>query len=180
VTIRRVAALVVMVALLLAVLALPAQADPPEQFETDAFNVFLDSENELVLFWNTTRDAFCDWVDSDFEGPSPVIELVAVREVETGKGAIVGSFRATRPVEMWTLDEGADLSGPCADTDDQSAPWATGEITVNANDNDLVLTGTRTNSFGDRGHGAVVDAAGCPWPVEIPHLWPGEIPHPAG
>lgn len=160
---RKVAVLVSMLAMLMTASALPAHADPPESSEENIFFIFPDEENGLAVFWNTTRDAFCAWEEGGFVGPEPVIEPVTVSTLETGKGAIVGSFRATRPIELWMLDEDADLSGPCTDTDNQTGPWATGDATVTSNDNDVFVSGTRTNSFGDRGRGTVVDSAGEQW-----------------
>lgn len=160
---RRFSALVAMVMLVLTSAVLPASANPPERFDETLFNIFPDEKYGLVVFWNITRDDFCDWADDDFMGAPPVIQLVPVQVVETGPGALVASSTATRPLELWVLDEDADLSGPCADTDDQLGPWATGSARVTGNDNDLDVSGTRVNSFGDRSQGTVVDGEGGSW-----------------
>jgi hypothetical protein len=144
-------------------MAVPATADPPEVFEADIFSVFLDLENELVGFWNITRDDLCDWEGGGFQGPAPVGELVTAQVVETGKGALVGSFHATRSLELWQLDEDADLTGACEDTDDQTGPLLTGTATVTSNDNDIDVSGTRINSFGERGQGTVEGTDGSKW-----------------
>lgn len=156
--------LVTVFALVLA-MAVPATADPPERHEVDIFSVFLDLENELVGFWNITRDDLCAWVAGGFQGPPPVGELIAAQEVATGqeKEARVGSFHATRSLELWQLDENADLSGPCEDTDEQTGALLTGTATVTGNDNDLDVSGTRVNSFGERGQGTVEDNDGSKW-----------------
>jgi hypothetical protein len=154
---RRVLALLGAVTLLVSVAVIPAQAAPPEQTDEPIFLLFLDSENDLAVFWNITRDDFCQWVDDGFPGPPPVGELVPARTHETGKGALVGSFNATRHIELWNLDDPANPQDPCLDTDGQAGPWATGHADVSSSDNDLDVSGTRTNSFGDRGRGTVED-----------------------
>lgn len=161
---RRVAVLVAALALLITVTAAPVKADPPDRFDFPFFVVFPDVENGLVVFWNITRDAACEWEASGFAGPPPVIELTPVMIKETGKGALVGSVQAVRPIELWNFDDDVPpLVGPCEDTDDQTGPWATGIVRVTANDNDLDVSGTRTNSFGDRGQGTVFDIEGGRW-----------------
>ena len=151
-------------ALLMTVTALPAQADPPVQGVEPFFTIMADVENGLAVFWNITRDGFCAWEAGGFAGPPPVIELVPGSFHETGKGALVGSFQAERPIELWTFDDDVPpLVSACGDTDDQSGPWATGVALVTGNDNDIAVTGTRTNSFGERGRGTVEDGDGDRW-----------------
>ncbi len=154
----------VLVALLLVLaVSAPASAGPPERTEDPWVNVFWDVEHELVVFWNITRDDFCAWEAGGFTGAPPVDRLVPAQYIETANGAVVSKTRATSTLELWALDADADFSGLCADTDDSSAPWAVGSAQVTANDNDLFVSGSRTNSFGDRGHGSVWDAAGAAW-----------------
>jgi hypothetical protein len=155
--------LTVALAMALLVLAVPLQAAPPETIEEPVFFIFPDFEYGLAVFWNVTREEFCDWEDSGFAGPPPAGSLIEVTYKETGQGAIVQSFRATGHLELWTLDDDASLEGPCQDTDDQTAPLAVGEARVALNDNDLEASGTRTNSFGDRGQGKVIDGDGGRW-----------------
>ena len=155
---------VLAIALLVTVTALPAQADSPVQFEEPFFNLRADVENGVAVFWNITRDDFCAWEAGGFAGAPPVIELVSVSSHETGKGALVGSFQAERPIELWNLDDDVPpLVSACADTDDQTEPWATGVASVISNDNDIDISGTRTNSFGERGRGTVEDGDGGRW-----------------
>jgi hypothetical protein len=141
---------------------MPAHAEPPRS-EEPIFLISPDEDNSLVIFWNTTRDDYCVWEEGGFVDPEPAIEPVTAISIETRKGAIVQSFHATRPIEIWQLDEGADLSGPCADTDEQTGAWATGDARVTLTDNDLDVSGTRTNSFGNRGQGTVTDDTGGQW-----------------
>jgi hypothetical protein len=152
------------VALVLALaVAAPAAAAPPERTEDPIFQTFPDVKYELVVFWNITRADFCAWEENDFTGDPPVGRLVPVQYIETAHGAVVAKYSATSTLELWALDADADFSGPCADTDDSSAPWAAGSAHVTGNDNDLFVSGSRTNSFGDRGHGTVWDASGAGW-----------------
>ena len=159
---RRLAVLVSVLAMFMAASAMPAHAEPPRS-EENVFFIFPDEDNSFAVFWNTTRSEFCAWEEGGFVGPEPAIEPVTVVSIETGKGAIVESFHATRPIELWALDEDADLSGPCVDTDDQTAAWAAGDARVKVNDNDVFVSGTRTNSFGDSGRATVTDHVGGQW-----------------
>ena len=152
-----------LLSMLLTLAVAPASAAPPVHEEIDFFSITLDQEHELVIFWNISRDDYCAWEASDFEGPAPVQQLIPARFVETGKGALVGLGGGESTLELWALDEGADLSGPCQDTDAQSGPWAVGTALWMLTDNDLDLSGTRTNAFGEVGHGSVVDGAGNTW-----------------
>ena len=45
-----------------------ATAAPPERGEEFIWSIILDQEHDLVAFWNMTREAFCEWEASDFEG----------------------------------------------------------------------------------------------------------------
>lgn len=146
-----------------AVAAAPVYADPPVQTEEPIFGVFADLENRRFAFWNITRADFCAWQAAGFAAPPPVIELVPASMHETGQGAVVTSYRATRPIELWALDSDAAIEDPCSDTDDQPAPWGTGTIHVTYTDNDFFASMTRTNVWGDRGQGTVFDAEGAAW-----------------
>jgi hypothetical protein len=165
---RSAAALIATPAMVFAMSVTPAFAQPTEE-EVAVFSIFPDTRHDLVVFWNITRDGYCAWEASGFEGEPPVIELVSARENELPSGVVIASYEATRPLELWRLDEGADLSGPCQDTDDSSEPWATGSARDSSNDNDVFHSDSveaglnRTNAFGDRGQGRVVDDTGTSW-----------------
>lgn len=150
-------------ALLLMALAIPAHAEPPEVVEEPLFLVVPDTTYDLAVFWNITRADFCAWEASGFQGPAPLQQPVEEMQKETGKGALVVSFQATRVMELWHLDEDADLSGPCVDTDDQAGPAAVGTAQVGYNDNDLFVSGTRTNAFGFHGQGRLAGDDGSRW-----------------
>lgn len=142
----------------------PASAAPPAREEVDFFTIAHDPEHELFLFWNISRDDFCAWEARNFEGPAPVQRLIPASFVETGKGAVVLRGDGVSTLELWALDEGAPTSpAPCQDTDAQEGPWAVGTARWTVNDNDLAVSGTRTNAFGERVRGKVVDAAGNIW-----------------
>lgn len=166
-------------------LVAPAVAGPEqravERFEEHWFAGFPDPEQGLVVMLNITRDQWCTdaqvadelaflaWLEGGEVGPPPEptaeepegIELATVSLIETGQGAIVHTVRAKGIVmEVWTLDEGAALVGPCTDTDDSEAPYATGTAQFRYNDNDLFASGTRGNAFGDHGHAVLTTADG--------------------
>jgi hypothetical protein len=153
----------------LALAATPASAGPPETVDEPFFFIFPDIENGFVVFWNVTRDEYCDWEASDFEGDPPVTHLVSVTYNGTPKGPVVFRFSDISHLELWSIDADADLSGPCQDTDGSSGPWASGDARATQNDNDLnhdesVDAGLhRTNAFGHRGQGTVLDANGDAW-----------------
>ena len=156
-------------ALLIAV-AGPASAGSVERFEDPGFNtIFPDVENQLVVFWNITRDDYCAWEAGGFVGDPPIEAPVSVQIVTTPTGALVFRWNAVRHFELWTMNEDAPLTGPCEDTDDSTEPWAAGSGRWMGNDNDLDHNGSveaglyRTNSFGDRGLATVVDVEGQTW-----------------
>lgn len=160
---RRVIASLIALLMLLATSAATVTAAPPSTALVPFFGISLSTDNTSVAFWNITRADYCAWEASGFDGEPPVIELVPIQQHVTGKGAIVMSYMATRPLELWTVDADADLSGPCTDTDGSDEPWAIGTATQRGNDNDLDVTLTRTNSFGGHTHGTVWDATGQAW-----------------
>jgi hypothetical protein len=150
-------------ALLTAAVASPAAAAPPNRIEVDVFTIALDLEHELVMFWNISRDDFCAWEASDFDGPPPVTTLIPAHEHVARDAIVMVNWGGTSSLELWRLDEGADLTGPCQDTDDQSGPWATGTGHQTGHDNDVDVSLTRTNAFGEQLSGTVVDVDGNTW-----------------
>lgn len=137
-------------ALLMMGLVAPTSAAPPQQSEEPIFLLFPDPENGLAVFVNITRENFCAWEAGGFVGPPPVGELVSAQFKETGQGAVVSSFQADVSIELWRFDSDVPpLVGACEDTDGQVGPWATGDARIEANDNDVDVSLTRTNSFGD-------------------------------
>jgi hypothetical protein len=150
-------------------LVAPASAAPPERGEEFLWSIFLDQKHGLVAFWNMTRHDYCEWEASDFDGEPSVDHLIPIMLVFEPTGAIKTSWGDTAPLELWALNEDADLTGPCEDTDDSNSPWAAGSAKNMGTDNDLgndesVENGLfRTNSFGQRGNGSVTDGDGGTW-----------------
>jgi hypothetical protein len=142
-------------------------ANAPQTVPEPIFTlVWPDIDNGVAAFWNITRDAFCSWAAGGFAGPPPVIEPVPVEYVEVHSGAILSRWHATRPIELWRLDEGAPVD-PCLDTDGTFEPWATGSGTGTWNDNDVFASGTRGNAFGGLGSAIVTDDSGGEWSYKV-------------
>jgi hypothetical protein len=158
---RRATTLVLAAALLLGSLAAPATAAPRGTLDDPWFYLvwtWLDEDTDMLVFWNTTRDAFCDWLDAGAAfDDRPGIEPVPIRYHEVSDGIIVRSFRATRSVEVWLLGEGDDVC------DDLDGPFAVGTAHVRNNDNDWEEVGGRATTWGHRGQGTLVDAEGGTW-----------------
>jgi hypothetical protein len=153
----------VLAVVLMTVPAVAASAGPPERSEEPIFFIFIDDDHRLVAFANITRDDFCAWEADGFEGPPPA-GPVSLQVKETGQGAIVASWKGEVPFELWQFDDDVSLLVDlCEDTDDQDRPWATGMGRYAGTDNDVDVSGTRTNSFGDRLRVTVVDVDGNVW-----------------
>ena len=91
------------------------------------------------------------------------VQPVPVQVTDTGQGAIVALAAADSvPIEIWPMDPGAQLAGPCTDTDEAAGPLATGTSTYRITDNDAFGSDTRANSFGNRGHADLTSATGEP------------------
>ena len=117
---------------------------------------------EDVLEWDTDHlDDFFEWIDegndpAEFEPQPPELvpfpdgdQLVSVKQITTGKGAIVEQVRGRDlGIEIWQLDEGAPGVGPCLDTASETVV-GTGTAVLRANDNDLDASGTRGAAFGN-------------------------------
>lgn len=168
--------------MLAAVMIAPAAAAPPDRFEEPFTILFPDFENELVVFVNTDRAAYCTpevvqwendliaWLEGGQVGeppPEPVFpdgfDGISVQAKQTGQGAIVALVKGSDlNLELWNIDseENRPLVGPCTDTDDDGSFFAAGTVSFQSNDNDLFGSGTRGNSFGDQGKGDVTDADG--------------------
>lgn len=126
-----------------------------------------DLDNGLLIFWNTTRDAFCAWVANGSQSPQPAILPITWFVNETSGGAIKVTWGASSHLELWRPDPGVDPSDPCAATQNSVSPWAVGSADVHYTDNDFFVSGSRTDSFGSRGLGTVQGADGTEWK----YLW---------
>lgn len=156
-------------AILTLALVAPALAAPPERGEEAIFSVFLDEPHDLVVFWNMSREAFCDWAASDFEGDPPVDHLIPFTLVSEPAGASKWTWGDVAPLELWSVNEDTPLESICEDTDDGPSLWAVGSATAGGTDNDLdhvvsVENGLRrTDSFGEHANGSVTDSDGQTW-----------------
>lgn len=162
-----------------------AAASPPDRFEAPIVNAHPDFENNLAVFVDTSRKAYCtpeveifeaaliDRIEGGFVGASPEepafpdgIELISGKTKATDQGAAMASIKARGlHIGLWELDAPEDLglAGPCLDTDDANTMSASGASTLQGHDNDFDFSGTRGNSFGERGRASVMDDNGADW-----------------
>jgi hypothetical protein len=143
----------------------PAEADPPPSsgvvqrfIVTEGFGVFPDFENGFWVFANITRQGFCAWLAGGMVEPPPALTEDFIQEVDTGSALVVLVKPGIFPIALHPMTSPDD---PCGGSEPDS--WATGEAQAIINDNDVEVSGTRTNSFGDHGQGTVVDADGVAW-----------------
>jgi hypothetical protein len=128
-----------------------AQSGPPQQTQEPIFGVASD-QSTYVLFINITAEDFCAWIEEgDFEAPPPVVAPVTVQQKVTGQGAVVETFRATVYAELWAV-EGGDPEAICEGAGELVG---TGTVFTVSTDNDVFVSGTRTNAFGATLHGTI-------------------------
>lgn len=173
--------------LLLVVTLVPAAAASPEQTTVPLAFTGPDFTHDLVIFVNTSREAYCDdvqlefervvaeWLDGGMEGPfpgddfPPAVGFVAlpVQLVDTAQGVIAttrGNVEGLH-MELWVLDDPEDQVGvgACLDTDDADQLFATGTSTFNGYVTDLygaVFEGeAQRPRFVDHTHGGGVVTA---------------------
>ncbi len=89
---RRILAVIAAVLLSMS-LSAPALAD---EIEFPVFEAFPDTENGVAVFWNITRDNFCEWAAGGFVGDPPVEKLVTVTAFFQESGVILGHYDAVR------------------------------------------------------------------------------------
>ncbi|RXZ50021.1 hypothetical protein [Agromyces binzhouensis] len=153
--------------LLVGVTASPAAAaGPPEVFEDPFAFTGPDLDNGLVVFINTSREAFCtdeqvarevaivDWFEGGMVDPFPewALERPAGFEtwtpnlIDSPKGVIANLDEGDQHIELWWLDEPEDSFGvgACLDTDDRLELFATGSAEIKANASDLFEGGLRS------------------------------------
>lgn len=129
-------------------------------------------ENDSITWRSTFLAAFIAWIQAgnnpaDFvpQPPQPPpfpagIEDLTVVQKTTGGSAIVQHIHGREvPVEVWAVDDDAPGIGPCLDTASETLV-GTGTADVVANDNDVAVSGTRTNAFGSRVRADLVDPNG--------------------
>jgi hypothetical protein len=105
--------------------ALPVLALPPVHFDQPDFLLVHDFENDKIMFWNITRDDFCAEQDAP--------DLPATFH-ETGNGDSFYAYAATRGLELWEFTDPGGEFGPCAGTESESGPWATGNANASLRD----------------------------------------------
>jgi hypothetical protein len=136
-----------------------AQGGPPQPSQEPIFSAVSDFSTNVLLV-NITAENLCAWIEAgDFESPPDVVELITVQQKETGKGAIVETFRTTAYAELWAVD--GDPEAICAG---EGGLLGTGTVFTVSTDNDLFVSGTRTNAFGATLHGTVSGENGA-WRV---------------
>jgi hypothetical protein len=134
--------------------ASPAAADPPdssgvvERLVVPDFTIFLDVDEGFVVFVNITRDDFCNEVG----GPQ---EDWNFHLVNSPTGVLLARIQAEDvPIYLHPLNEGVPpFVGPCEDSQEEPAFVGTADVTLT--DNDVFVSGGRTNSFGQLGRGIV-------------------------
>lgn len=151
--------------------ATSALAAPPDKFTEPATFIFPDFELGLVVFINMDRATYCTaervaweedflaWLDGGEIGDPPELPAepdgfaaVSFKQHETGQGAIVDQVRGSGlAAEVWEMDADAPGIGPCTDSDGADHLIGAGTARLIALDNDLGSSGTRGNSFGNRG-----------------------------
>ena len=174
---------VMIIGVLAALMTLGTTAGASEKVEVPEFFSFPDQGSELAVFINISRDEVCtddqvafeeaiiDWLEGGMVGPPPDEpatspegrELVTLQFNAVKSGALIGQIsEKDLYIELWELDslDNRPFVGPCTDTDDDGGLFATGTSTYRANDNDFFGSGSRGNSFGDRGRADVEDADG--------------------
>jgi hypothetical protein len=133
--------------------ASPAVADPPdssgvvERLVIPDITLFADVDEGFVVFVNISRDDFCDSGDPQ--------EDWNFHLVNSPPGALLGLRQAEDvPVYLYPFNEGVPpLVGPCEDTQEEPAFVGTADVTLT--DNDVFVSGGRTDSFGEAGRGIV-------------------------
>lgn len=110
-----------------------------------------------------TREDYCAWLASGFQGPPPILEPVTVTGAITGQEAILGKLRATRPLELWRQDPDGAGTNACENTRGAERPWATGSALYLENISDLVGSGSRVDTLSQCLRSTVEDQDGALW-----------------
>lgn len=179
-------------ALLAVAIVAPMTAAAPDRYEERLTILFPDEDRGLIIFVNTTRDDYCtpavvaweedviqwsidfdEWVDGGEVGPEPEFppdpasgfaegnDPIRIQEKVTGQGALVWHMNAKGlDAEIWPMVDDPFFVGPC--TDSRANGGLVGTAQVQGNDNDVFVSGTRGNSWGDRGTIMARDADGEP------------------
>jgi hypothetical protein len=170
--------------LLVGTTASPAGAGgPPEVFEDPFAFTGPDVDHGLVVFINTSREAFCsddqvarevaiiDWLEGGMVDPFPEwamerppgFQTWTPLVVDSPKGIIANLEETNQYIELWRLDEPDDAFGvgACLDTDDRDELFATGVADIKANATDLFEANLRPAAIDNfRGKAALASVDG--------------------
>jgi len=170
--------------LLLGVTASPAPAaGPPEVFEDPFAFTGPDFDHRLVVFINTSRDAFCtdeqvarelafvEWIEGGQVDPFPEwalerpegFEAWTPMLIDSPQGVIGHLNESDQYIEMWWMDEPEDSYGvgACLDSDDRDEMFATGTADIKATVTDFFEGGLRPAALDHfRGSAALTGADG--------------------
>ena len=144
---------------------LSAGAAPPETFEQEDFTWVHDFENNLLVFWNVTREAYCEAL---VNGTQPqVVKPLPFRVVQADNGYLRVTYDSKSYIELWTLDgEPGEGCEPTAET----APWAVGTARVSLSALIEVDVGDLLNKL--TGQGTVTETGGSgEWQYSFTTLW---------
>jgi len=132
----------------------PDSAGIVERFESPGFGLWVDSDAGLIAFANVNSVAdACNGIPAG-AGDQQVVVLP--------NGVVLGLLHDDAvPIIVVPLGSPDDI---CAEPDNWQV-IATGVGNVRSTDNDFNESGTRTNSFGSRLNGSVVDADGGKWSI---------------
>lgn len=161
-----------------------AGAAPPGVVEMGVIHVRGDVDEEIVVFWNITRDALCGWLEGRSVGPRPIDQPIPFRYHATGSGAVTLHVRAERVMEIWRFAD-LDAPDPCSATAGETAPLASGTGSFVVTDSDVDVSGTRYNASGDHVQGRLSGQDGAYWHVpaaaqaETPGEATGTAPDPS-
>lgn len=158
-------------------------AGPPEVIEDPFAFTGPDVDNALVVFINTSREAFCteeqvarevliiEWLEGGMVEPfpeealgrTPGMKTWTPTLIDTPHGVIGKLDEREQYTELWRLDEPQDAFGvgACSDTDDRDELFATGTADIRANATDLLEQGLRPAAIDHvRGRADLVAADG--------------------
>lgn len=164
--IRRPLAVALSAMLLLGVTASPASAaGPPEVFNDPFAFTGPDFDHGLVVFINTSREAFCtdeqtareqafvDWIEGGMTDPFPEwalerpegFETWTPKVIDSPHGVIANLKESDQYIELWWMDEPEDSFGvgACLDSDDRDEMFAAGTASIKATATDLFEGGLR-------------------------------------
>jgi hypothetical protein len=141
----------------------PVHADQPFELEQNTTYTHHDFVNNLAVFWNITRDAFCE----DPGNPDIGTDTFVVMVHGAGQDGGFTSESGTAYLELWDISGIEDQNGDSCDMTEQdgAALWATGDAKLRLADRTLQSVGNQPFSFAflNKGDGTVEDDGGQLW-----------------